>query len=202
MHGAARFAGGFDCSVVAASTSCDTRVTMWSAGNGAGFGAMVMNSGGSEDRPGAGQGKCSPQPLLRVLGSVAIAVVLTAGCARSDDPTAPQPKKVYKDAFETPITAVEIEADGGSIVGAYDAWLRLLPSQELAARFAAEYRPIDCAQVRDYFDAKLAFDGLALADSTLSCREYRNTDLPFENGRWLAEDTATGRVHYRIWKFR
>jgi hypothetical protein len=202
VHGAARFAGGLEHAVVGVSTSCDTRGTTQSAGNGAGFRTMVMNSGRSEDRPGAVQGKSRPQPLLRVFGGVAIAVVLTAGCARSDDPTAPQPKKVYKDAFETPITAVEIEADGGSIVGAYDAWLRLLPSQELTARFAAEYRPIDCAPVRVYFGAKLAFDGLALADSTLSCREYRNSDLPFENGRWLAEDTATGRVHYRIWKFR
>lgn len=137
---------------------------------------------------------------VRILATAA--VLTLAACARSDDPTAPQPKKVYGDGFETPLEAVELEADGGSIVGAYDAWLRLLPARELTPRFAAEYRPVDCAPVRDYFAPKLALDGMALTDSTLSCREYRNPDLPFENGRWIAEDTASGRVHYRIWKFR
>jgi hypothetical protein len=130
------------------------------------------------------------------------AMVLTLGCARSDDPTAPQPKKVYRDAFETPLDAVSIEADGGTIIGAYDAWLRLLPRRELTPRLAADYRPVDCAALRDYFAPKLALEGLTLAESTLSCSEYRNADLPFENGRWLAEDPATGRVHYRVWKFR
>jgi hypothetical protein len=130
------------------------------------------------------------------------AALFVLGCARSDDPTAPQPKKVYRDAFETPLDAVAIEADGGTIIGAYDAWLRLLPRHELTPRFAAEYRPVDCAPLRQYFAPKLALEGLRLAESALSCLEYRNTDLPFENGRWLAEDAATGRVHYRIWKFR
>lgn len=131
-----------------------------------------------------------------------IGAVLAQGCARSDDPTAPQPKKVYRDGFETAIDAVAIEADGGTIIGAYDAWLRLLPERELTPRFADAYRPIDCAPVRAYFAPKLALDGLALAGSTLGCREYRNTSLPFDNGRWIAEDSATGRLHYRIWKFR
>ncbi|MBK1632477.1 hypothetical protein CKO31_17365 [Thiohalocapsa halophila] len=139
---------------------------------------------------------------LRGAGVVLLALICVGGCARSDDPTAPQPKKVYKDAFETPLAAVEIEADGGTIVGAYDAWLRLTPNRDLTPRFADAYRPVDCAPVRAYFDAKLALDGLALASSTLSCCEYRNTDLPFENGRWLVEDPASGRLHYRVWKFR
>ena len=139
---------------------------------------------------------------LRGAGVVLLALICVGGCARSDDPTAPQPKKVYKDAFKTPLAAVEIEADGGTIVGAYDAWLRLTPNRDLTPRFADAYRPVDCAPVRAYFDAKLALDGLALASSTLSCREYRNTDLPFENGRWLVEDPASGRLHYRVWKFR
>ncbi len=155
-----------------------------------------------------GSGRCTWQTghahvgALRKLGALALLGIVMAGCARSDDPTAPQPKKVFKDAFTTALSAVEIEADGGSIIGAYDAWLRLLPSEELTARFAAEYRPIDCGPVRAYFLPKLALDGFDLAESSLSCREYRNANLPFENGRWLAEDTATGRVHYRIWKFR
>jgi len=147
------------------------------------------------------QGKRLTRPL-RGAGVVLLALICVGGCARSDDPTAPQPKKVYKDAFETPLAAVEIEADGGTIVGAYDAWLRLTPNRDLTPRFADAYRPVDCAPVRAYFDAKLALDGLALANSTLSCREYRNTDLPFENGRWLVEDPASGRLHYRVWKFR
>ena len=130
------------------------------------------------------------------------ALLALAGCARSDDPTAPQPKKVYKDAFETPIDQVEIEADGGTIVGAYDAWLRLLPSRELTPRFAAEYRPADCEPAVAYFAPKLALEGLTLPTGTLRCSAYRNDKLPFENGRWLVEDTASGRVHYRIWKFR
>jgi hypothetical protein len=140
-------------------------------------------------------------PSVAVIAACIVAALLL-GCARSDDPTAPQPKKVYRDAFETPLDDVAIEADGGTIIGAYDAWLRVLPRRELTPRFAAEYRPVDCAPLRQYFAPKLALEGLTLAESTLSCREYRNTDLPFENGRWLAEDSATGRVHYRIWKFR
>jgi len=143
--------------------------------------------------------------LARLLRRAAVLLVVLAcagGCARSDDPTAPQPKKVYKDAFVTPLATVAIEADGGTIVGAYDAWLRLMPARELTPRFADAYRPVDCAPVRAYFDAKLALEGHTLADTMLSCREYRNTNLPFENGRWLVEDGASGRVHYRIWKFR
>jgi hypothetical protein len=135
------------------------------------------------------------------LAPIVAALLLTA-CARSDDPTAPQPKKVYKDAFETPIDRVQIEADGGSIVGAYDAWLRLLPDAELTPRFAADYRPVDCGPLVAYFAPKLALEGLPLDAAALGCREYRNPKLPFENGRWLAEDRATGRLHYRIWKFR
>ncbi len=142
-------------------------------------------------------------PMNRITSMLSVAVVLLlAACARSDDPTAPQPKKVYKDAFETPLAQVALEADGGSIVGAYDAWLRLLPEGQIVARFDADYRPVDCGPLRAYFAPKLALEGLALADSALSCREYRNADLPFENGRWIAENTATGRLHYRIWKFR
>jgi hypothetical protein len=135
-------------------------------------------------------------------GATLAAALFLVACARSDDPTAPQPKKVYKDAFETPLDLVQIEADGGSIIGAYDAWLRLLPSRELTPRFAADYRPADCGPLLAYFNPKLALEGLSLDDATLRCREYRNARLPFENGRWLAEDAATGRVHYRIWKFR
>jgi hypothetical protein len=150
----------------------------------------------------AGQERTRLARPLRLAGVMLLSLICVGGCARSDDPTAPQPKKVYKDAFETPLTAVAIEADGGTIVGAYDAWLRLMPNRELTPRFAAAYRPVDCAPLRAYFDAKLALDGLDLAGSTLSCREYRNTDLPFENGRWIIEDPATGRLHYRIWKFR
>jgi hypothetical protein len=144
----------------------------------------------------------SPRMNRVAILSPLVLALLLAACARSDDPTAPQPKKVYKDAFETPFTQVALEADGGSIVGAYDAWLRLLPAGQVIVRFDADYRPVDCGPLRQYFAPKLALEGLAIADSALSCREYRNADLPFENGRWIAEDTATGRLHYRIWKFR
>lgn len=97
---------------------------------------------------------------------------------------------------------MEIEAHGGTIVGSYDAWLRLRPLGSLVARLEAEYRPVDCAPARRYFERKLALDGLSLGGSRLSCREYTNARLPFENGRWLIEDQLDGRIYYRIWKFR
>jgi len=61
---------------------------------------------------------------------------------------------------------------------------------------------VDCAPVVAYFTPKLALDGLSLSPDRLACRAYRNARLPFENGRWLAEDQSDGRVYYRIWKFR
>jgi hypothetical protein len=134
--------------------------------------------------------------------SAVLWALLAVGCARSDDPTAPQPEKVYRDAFETPLATVEIEADGGTIVGSYDAWLRLLPAGSLVARDESHYRPVDCRPLRGYFAPKLALDGLSANLDSWRCREYRNRRLPFENGRWLAEDVVDGRVYYRIWKFR
>jgi hypothetical protein len=151
----------------------------------------------------ARQAKRRSSPTRLYLNCCLLAVALALlGCARSDDPTAPQPKKVYKDGFETPFEAVTLEADGGTIVGSYDAWLRMMPNRDLVPRFVEDYRPVDCEPLREYFAPKLALDGMVIASSSLRCQEYRNTDLPFENGRWIAEDSATGRLHYRIWKFR
>ena len=131
-----------------------------------------------------------------------MAVLVVASCGRAGDPTLPQPEKVYRDAFETPLEAMQIEAHGGTIVGSYDAWLRLRPSGSVVARMEADYRPVDCAPARLYFERKLVLDGLSLEGSSLSCREYSNERLPFENGRWLVKDQLDGRVYYRIWKFR
>jgi hypothetical protein len=142
--------------------------------------------------------------LMQIRAGIWLAALCTAlaGCARSDDPTAPQPKKVYRDAFETPIDRVEIVADGGTIIGAYDAWLVLEAKQPLAARFDGAYRRGDCAPVRDYFARELALQGVVLDAALLDCREYTDESLPFDNGRWIAEDPAADLVYYRVWKYR
>jgi hypothetical protein len=142
--------------------------------------------------------------LMQIGAGIYLTVLCTAlaGCARSDDPTAPQPKKVYRDGFETPIDRVEIVADGGTIVGAYDAWLVLEAQQPLSARLDGSYRRIDCAPVRDYFARELLLQGVVLDAALLDCRGYTDDTLPFENGRWIAGDPEADLVYYRVWKYR
>lgn len=143
----------------------------------------------------------TPKKMLAAV-RIAAACMAIAGCARSDDPSAPQPKKVYSDAFETPIDRVEIIADGGTIIGAYDAWLVLEATEPPVPRFDGAYRRSDCAPVRDYFARELALQGVVLDAALLDCREYTDESLPFDNGRWIAEDPAANLVYYRVWKYR
>jgi hypothetical protein len=132
--------------------------------------------------------------------------LLAAGCGPAGDPTQPQPDKVYRDGFRTPLSAVTIEAAGGTIIGAYDAWLVLAADAPPRAKDAADYRPVDCAPVVAYLERELMLAGLASATvpsaASLDCRETTNARLPFDNGRWIAEDRLHGRVYYRVWKYR
>lgn len=130
------------------------------------------------------------------------AAVFTAGCARSDDPGAPQPDKVYRDAFEAPPAAAEIEADGGTIIGAYDAWLLLRPRAPLPLRHGGDYRPVDCAPVAAYLARELALAGKGHEIALQDCRERVQARLPFDNGRWFAREAGGERVFYRVWKYR
>lgn len=158
-----------------------------------------MGTAGDEYR---GWARVTLEALTGVPAVALALALLLAACARSDDPTRPRPDKVYADGFVTPIESVTIEADGGSIVGSYDAWLRLRPVGGLEARLETEYQPADCAPAQAYFQRKLALVGLSIGTGRLSCREYTNARLPFDNGRWLLENETDGRVYYRIWKTR
>jgi hypothetical protein len=125
-----------------------------------------------------------------------------AACGGGGDPTAPQPRKVYRDGFETPIAAVEIEADGGTIIGAYDAWLVIAAEVPPAAKGDGHYRAIDCAPIAAYFERELAIANRPLEFALVNCREARNERLPFDNGRWLADGMSGERLFYRVWKYR
>ena len=128
--------------------------------------------------------------------------LLFAACARSDDPTSPQPKKVYRDGFSTPVSEVEIEADGGTILGAYDASLIIRAESPLALKGSFEYRPVDCGPLVAYFERELRLANTSIAVSLLDCQQATDPRLPFENGRWVAHSATGGRLFYRVWKYR
>ncbi len=132
----------------------------------------------------------------------ALATLVTTACGSGGDPTVPQPRKVYHDGFETPLEAVEIEADGGTIIGAYDAWLLIAAEVPPLARDDGDYRAIDCAPVESYFERELALAGRSIEAVLVDCREARNERLPFDNGRWLANGVSGDRLFYRVWKYR
>jgi hypothetical protein len=128
---------------------------------------------------------------------------LLAGCAPSGDPTKPQPKKVYRDGFSTALADVVIEADGGTIIGAYDAWLVVKADPLPAPRQDGDYQPVDCTPLLAYFRREFRLAGRIARDLQLrDCREARNARLPFENGRWLAQAPNDERLFYRVWKYR
>jgi hypothetical protein len=130
-------------------------------------------------------------------------MIAGAGCARSDDPTIPQPDKVYRDGFETPLDAVRIAGHGGTIIGAYDAWLLLAGEPLPQPRDDADYRPIECDPIAQYLARE---QGLSAAPGEAfvptDCRQATNERLPFENGRWLARAQSGDRLFYRVWKYR
>jgi hypothetical protein len=134
--------------------------------------------------------------------AVLAGVVFGVACARSDDPTAPQPAKVFRDGFTTPLRAVTIEADGGTIIGAYDAWLLLTSDGPLTPRRGADYHPIDCSPVKEYFARELASARMSPVLDLVECRESVDERLPLDNGRWLAFGSSGDWVLYRVWKYR
>jgi hypothetical protein len=143
------------------------------------------------------------RPLLRAIPAYSM-LLLLAACGQADDPTMPQPDKVYRDGFGTPLSAVTIEAAGGTVIGAYDAWLAIAADEPPRLRHAGDYRPIDCGPVVAYLERELALAGqppeAVPAAGALDCRELTNEGLPFDNGRWVAEDRLAGRLYYRVWK--
>jgi hypothetical protein len=101
---------------------------------------------------------------------------------------------------------VTIEAAGGTIIGAYEAWLAIAADAPPLAKDAADYRPVDCAPVVAYLERELLLADLSSdvvpSAASLDCREMTNARLPFDNGRWIAEDRLNGRVYCRVWKYR
>ena len=136
--------------------------------------------------------------LLRLCGLSAVLGFSACG-GSGEDPTAADPERVFRDGFLSPLSGVVIEGGSGTVVRGYDAWLRLLPHGGLKPRYEAEFRDRDCAQLRAFFQEK--FDARWLSPvEMLVCREYSDPRFAFDNGRWLVEDGADGRVYFRAWK--
>lgn len=139
---------------------------------------------------------------MRRLGvALGLSALCMLGCGGGGDPTLPQPNKVYRDGFETPLDAVTIEAHGGTIIGAYDAWLIIAGDTPPRPADDGDYRPIDCAPIEAYFQRELALEDSAIGVALVDCVESTNERLPFDNGRWLARSPAGGRLFYRVWKY-
>ena len=132
-----------------------------------------------------------------VLHAAALIPLLSA-CG--GDPTAATPEKVFADAFETPIEEVSIEAEGGTVVGGYDAWLKILPSNRLLARNEGGYAYIDCAAPRAWFNRVLGSDELSERHAHLDCLGLTDPRFDFDNGRWLIRNRSNGRIYFRVWK--
>ncbi len=124
--------------------------------------------------------------------------LLLSGC--SADPTASTPDKVFADGFETPVEKVVIEAEGGTVVRGYEAWLKIHPSTRLVARLEDAYGYIDCTTPRDYFNKVLNSDELSERHAHLDCLGLTDERFDFDNGRWLIRNRSNGRVYFRVWK--
>lgn len=129
-----------------------------------------------------------------------VAACWLAGCG-GGDPTATDPLKVFADGFLSNADGVVIEAEGGTIIGGYDAWLRLMSPGPLEARFGDLFESMACDAPVAYFTRVAGADGFA-AGSRLSCRAYHDDRLDIPNGRWLVEDEHSGRTWFRVWKGR
>lgn len=141
---------------------------------------------------------CSESMWLAVI-ACACGLCILGGC-NGGDPTASTPELVFEDGFLSPLADVMIEAEGGTVVGGYDAWLKLLPRGELIPRFEVDYRYIDCGEPRAFFAAVLNSDELSPTKASLTCRLYRDERLEFDSGRWLVENHVDGRYYFRAWK--
>ena len=128
-----------------------------------------------------------------------VALLLLSGCS-GGDPTATDPELLYEDAFVTPLSEVEILAEGGVMVRGLDGWLKLQPgTQGLKLRHPNRFSFIDCAEALDWFAQVTKKPGLAGAGS-YACQQSVDPRFPFDNGRWLVTDRSSGLVYYRIWK--
>lgn len=128
-------------------------------------------------------------------------LILLAGCSDAGDPTAADPKRLYQDAFVTPPAEVEIVADGGTMVRGLDGWFKLLPGiSGLKLRHADRFALRDCGEPLAWFAEVTGEAGLSVDRGGFVCRESVDPRFPFDNGRWLVQDRATGLAYYRIWK--
>lgn len=138
----------------------------------------------------------SPSPRIAIL---ALAATL-AGCG-GGDPTATDPRKVLADGFVAGLDGVVIEAEGGTVVDGYEAWLVLRPAADLTPRHADLYQSIPCDGPVHYFAERGPASGLGSAGlGALDCRAYTDGRLKVPNGRWLITDRRDGRVYFRVWK--
>ncbi len=134
----------------------------------------------------------------RRLAPLPVLALALAGC--SGDPTASTPEKVFEDGFETPLAEVVIEAEGGTVVRGYNAWLKILPRNDLMPRREAEYERVDCSEARAFFGRVLRTDELSPEHAGLDCLAATDPRFDFDNGRWLVYDRSDGRYYYRVWK--
>jgi hypothetical protein len=132
------------------------------------------------------------------LCALGFAIACLGACG--GDPTASTPEKVFADGFLNPLEEVSIEAEGGTVVRGYDAWLKILPQFALNPRYADQYQPIDCQAPRVYFSRVLRSDELAPTHARLECLGASDARFSFDNGRWLIYKVTDGRYYFRVWK--
>ena len=139
-------------------------------------------------------------PRGATLGLMIASMVAGVSIGCGGDPTATDARKVLADGFVSGRDGTTILAEGGTIIGGYDAWLALVPAPDLTPRFADAYRSIPCAEPVEWFAARGAARLAGVGDTALDCRAYADTRLSIPNGRWLITDRRDGRVYFRVWK--
>lgn len=132
------------------------------------------------------------------LGFMLLFAGLLTACG--GDPTATSPEKIFEDGFETPLSEVKIEAEGGTRVRGFEAWLKILPDNALVLRHEEKYGPMDCIEPRIFFNKVLGTDELAAEHAFLDCLGATDIRFDFDNGRWLVHNRTNGRYYYRVWK--
>jgi hypothetical protein len=140
--------------------------------------------------------RCAALGRIAVIGAAVVAGL--PGCG--GDPTATDPRKVLADGFVAGLDGTTILAEGGTVIGGYDAWLALDPAPGLTPRFEDAYRPIPCAEPAAWFAARGAATLERAGDTALDCRAFTDERLSIANGRWLVTDRRDGRVYFRAWK--
>ncbi|MEW8508770.1 MAG: hypothetical protein AB2598_18925 [Candidatus Thiodiazotropha sp.] len=122
------------------------------------------------------------------------------GCS-GGDPTVANPALIFKDGFDNPLQAVEILAEGGTMVHGLDVWLKLEPRMtELRLRRANDYVYDDCGEMVAWFHGVTGDETLRAMHSGFICQVSEEPRFKFDNGRWLLSDRTKGVFYYRIWK--